>query len=102
MAPHSAPVTLVRSAASPAVPASERGDRAFVTASDYDVTGILTGVEPCASSYWWIAEMHAPVDRTAMAIEGMPPVVSTAATDTGLGPRHQAARRSDRRASTAA
>lgn len=30
----------------------------FVSAEDFDGTGILAGVEPCASNYWWIPELH--------------------------------------------
>jgi hypothetical protein len=29
----------------------------FLSAEDFDATGILTGVEPCASSYWWMPEL---------------------------------------------
>ena len=29
----------------------------FLSAEDFDATGILTGVEPCASNYWWIPEL---------------------------------------------
>lgn len=38
-------------------PAAGRGSR-FVSAEDFDATGILTGVDLCASSYWWIPELH--------------------------------------------
>jgi hypothetical protein len=30
----------------------------FLSAEDFDRTGILAGVEPCASNYWWIPELH--------------------------------------------
>lgn len=26
---------------------------------DFDATGILTGIDPCESRYWWLAELHA-------------------------------------------
>ena len=31
----------------------------FLSAEDFDHTGILTGVDPYASSYWWMPELHA-------------------------------------------
>lgn len=31
----------------------------FLSAEDFDPTGILAGVDPCASSYWWMPELHA-------------------------------------------
>jgi hypothetical protein len=31
----------------------------FLSAEDFDRTGILTGVDPCASSYWWMPDLHA-------------------------------------------
>lgn len=35
------------------------GESPFVSAEDFDHTGILTGVDPYASSYWWFPELHA-------------------------------------------
>ncbi len=32
---------------------------AFVSAEDFDRTGILTGVDPCESRYWWLPELYA-------------------------------------------
>lgn len=32
---------------------------AFVSAEDFDHTGILTGVDPCESRYWWLPELYA-------------------------------------------
>jgi hypothetical protein len=34
-------------------------DAHFLSADDFDGTGILTGVDPCASSYWWMPELYA-------------------------------------------
>lgn len=34
--------------------------RGFVSAEDYDRTGILMGMDPCESRYWWLPELHAP------------------------------------------
>ena len=38
----------------------------FVSAEDFDTTGILAGCDPCASNYWWMPELHtaAPADLT--------------------------------------
>lgn len=33
--------------------------RVFVSPEDFDATGILAGCDPCASSYWWMPELHA-------------------------------------------
>lgn len=33
-------------------------DRRFLSAEDFDGTGILAGMDPCASSYWWMPELH--------------------------------------------
>jgi hypothetical protein len=32
----------------------------FVSAEDFDRTGILTGVDPCESRYWWIPDIDEP------------------------------------------
>lgn len=32
----------------------------FVSAEDFDGTGILTGVDPCESRYWWMPELYGP------------------------------------------
>ncbi len=32
----------------------------FVSAEDFDATGILTGVDPCESRYWWVPELYGP------------------------------------------
>ncbi len=47
-APHHAPATC-------AVTASP-----FVSAEDFDVTGLLAGVDPCESRYWWMPELYGP------------------------------------------
>ena len=44
----------------------------FTSADDFDATGILSGVDPCESRYWWMPELFdAPatdaVDRAAPA-----------------------------------
>ena len=34
--------------------------RPFVSAEDFDVTGLLTGCDPCESRYWWMPELYGP------------------------------------------
>lgn len=34
-------------------------DLPFASAEDFDVTGILLGVDPCESCYWWMPELYA-------------------------------------------
>ena len=41
------------------VSASARDGSFFVSAEDFDCTGILAGCDPCASSYWWMPELFA-------------------------------------------
>jgi hypothetical protein len=31
--------------------------RGFTSAEDFDATGILAGVDPCESRYWWLPEL---------------------------------------------
>jgi hypothetical protein len=68
----------------------------FVSAEDFDVTGVLAGMDPCESCYWWMPELHtrrtaaAPV-RTGGRVGGTPP-----------GPGHQAAARTDEPTTAAA
>lgn len=40
---------------------------AFVSAEDFDRTGILTGVDPCESRYWWLPELYAAEIPTELA-----------------------------------
>jgi hypothetical protein len=30
----------------------------FVSAEDFDSTGLLAGMDPCESRYWWMPELH--------------------------------------------
>ena len=32
----------------------------FLSAEDFDATGILTGIDTCASAYWWMPELYGP------------------------------------------
>jgi len=34
--------------------------RPFVSAEDFDVTGLLAGLDPCESRYWWMPELYGP------------------------------------------
>ena len=36
------------------------GAGGFVSAEDFDATGVLAGVDPCESRYWWIPELYGP------------------------------------------
>jgi len=49
---------------SPRTGASPAAAPAFVSADDYDVTGILTGMDCCESGYWWAAELRGQGGRT--------------------------------------
>ncbi len=33
----------------------------FVSAEDFDGTGILAGVDPCESRYWWMPDLYEPL-----------------------------------------
>lgn len=63
----------VPSAYSPASysPASDALDGAcaglFASAEDYDATGILTGVDPSESCYWWMPELYVRATLQASA-----------------------------------
>lgn len=69
--------------------------RPFVSAEDFDATGILTGVDACASSYWWMPELYGP-DAAA------PVQVRLAESLAGRPNRDQATRRTASRTTAAA
>lgn len=53
--------------------AVERLGASFVSAEDFDRTGILAGVDPCESRYWWMPELGrsaAGPDHAAHAATG--------------------------------
>ncbi|MEI6241451.1 MAG: hypothetical protein WCR51_13770 [Planctomycetia bacterium] len=52
------PYELSRAATAPGV-AVAGSESLFVSPDDFDGTGILAGFDPCASSYWWMPELHA-------------------------------------------
>jgi len=39
----------------------------FASPEDYDATGILAGVDPCESCYWWMPELYTSPTTTATA-----------------------------------
>ena len=39
----------------------------FVAAEDYDSTGIMAGVDPSESQYWWLPELYGPEPAQAPA-----------------------------------
>jgi hypothetical protein len=43
-------------------PAAQRATvgAGFVAAEDYDSTGIMAGVDPSESRYWWLPELYGP------------------------------------------
>lgn len=57
----------------------------FISAEDFDATGILTGVDSCASSYWWVPELHAAPIATG------PATLQTAHATARTSPRTTAA-----------
>lgn len=34
------------------------------SAEDFDATGILRGIDPCESRYWWIPDLYGPEATT--------------------------------------
>jgi hypothetical protein len=71
-------------------------NRPFVSAEDFDATGILTGVDACASSYWWMPELYGP-DAAAAPVQ-----VRLAESPAGRPDRDQATRRTASRTTAAA
>jgi hypothetical protein len=51
-----------------------------MSAEDFDATGILTGVDLCASSYWWVPELHATTTADATTALLQAPAHATART----------------------
>ncbi len=88
----------------------ERTGGLFASAEDYDATGILAGVDPCESRYWWIPDLFTAEVAAAEqpALEGLPLVGKGSA---GEGPESvverlrrsgQATRRNGSRSTAAA
>ena len=85
------PSPLPHAAASAA--AAAVGER-FVSAGDFDATGVLAGMDPSESRYWWMPELYGPDPDVVAA--GRPLADALA-----RGPR-QATRRSTSRSTAAA
>jgi len=54
----------------------------FVAAEDFDLTGILAGLDPGESRYWWMPELYGPDE---------PPPARSAQAASGSGTRASAA-----------
>jgi len=84
------------------------GDRRlFLTAEDFDITGILIGVDACASRYWWVPALHAESPPQVGFVGGQTSAAATEPERAGVGePRvgrlPHAAGRSDPRSPAAA
>jgi hypothetical protein len=87
----------------------------FASAEDYDCTGILAGVDPCESRYWWMPELSAsPIAAGESALASIAPEAAPEAEVESRGGSHrsgllgrlmragQAARRAPSRSTAAA
>ena len=84
------------------------GDRRlFLTAEDFDITGILIGVDACASRYWWVPALHTESAPPVGLVGGQAGAAAAGPERAGVGePRvgrlPHAAGRSDPRSPAAA
>jgi hypothetical protein len=53
--------------------------RPLVAAEDFDGTGILTGMDPSASRYWWMPELYGP-EQAVSSHAALPQAASSQAT----------------------
>lgn len=87
----------------------------FASAEDYDCTGILAGVDPCESRYWWMPELYtSPIAAGESALAAIAAAPAPEAADEFSGGSHrsgllerlmragQAARRTPSRSTAAA
>ena len=87
----------------------------FASPEDYDCTGILTGVDPCESRYWWMPELYtSPIAASESALAMVTPRAAPEAADESHAGTHrssllerlmragQAARRAPSRSTAAA
>jgi len=81
-------------AAATAASAASRAEGRFVSATDFDATGVLAGMDPSESRYWWMPELYGPDGETAGARRPLADALAR-------GPR-QATRRSTSRSTAAA
>ena len=91
--------------ASALTPHAEALGPMFLSAEDFDATGILAGVEPCASNYWWIPELHAGAPDQEGALSEVRrengPGQSAAPDPAAVPARRHAARRTSRQSTAA-
>jgi hypothetical protein len=80
-----------------AVVAAEPGAAPFVSPEDFDVTGVLAGMDCSESRYWWVPELHTEATSVAQA-QGLAQAVTPHADDD----RRQAAVRTADRSNAAA
>jgi hypothetical protein len=52
----------------------------FASPEDYDATGILAGVDPYESRYWWMPELFPTLEESASSIAS-PSSLGSASTD---------------------
>jgi hypothetical protein len=59
--------------------------RPLLAAEDFDATGILTGMDPSASRYWWMPELYGPeqaaipqatIPQATSRLAGSPPAAA--------------------------
>jgi hypothetical protein len=55
----------------PAAEARAARDCGFVSAEDFDATGVLAGVDPCESRYWWMPELYGPESEAVAESTGL-------------------------------
>ncbi|MCX7403397.1 MAG: hypothetical protein NTY87_09885 [Planctomycetia bacterium] len=65
-------------------------NRLFVSAEDFDCTGILTGIDPCESNYWWMPELYGPENAVAGVASGSLKTVGSQLETALRGPSHAA------------
>jgi hypothetical protein len=63
--PHDLPAARNASAALDEAAGPSRG-KPFISADDFDRTGIFTGFDPSASAYWWMPELYGPMQDDPM------------------------------------
>jgi len=75
----------------------------FVSADDFDATGVLAGMDPSESRYWWMPELYGPDAEIALASRPSAgrPLADALEHALTQGPR-QATRRSTSRSTAAA
>ena len=49
----------------------------FVAAEDFDATGIMTGLDPSESRYWWMPELYGPDSPAAVDVGTEPSTQAT-------------------------